>query len=85
MYKCNRCYKEFMSPRIEHEVIGDSDKTGIVEYYYCPYCESSDIIPEYHYYCMQCDRDFYSEDDYSIQSGCPYCTCGDLKKISDED
>lgn len=85
MYKCNRCYKEFTTPRIDYEVIGDSDATGIVEYKYCPQCESDDIIKEYHFYCMDCDCDFYTEEDYSIQSGCPQCTSGDLKKISDED
>ena len=43
MYKCNRCQKEFEEPKIEKEVIGVDDKTGIVEYEYCPICDSNDI------------------------------------------
>ena len=43
MYKCNDCKRKFENPIVEKEIIGVSDKTGIVEYEYCPFCDSNNI------------------------------------------
>lgn len=43
MYKCNDCGREFENPKVETEVIGVSDKTGFVDYEYCPFCDSDNI------------------------------------------
>lgn len=43
MYKCNDCGREFENPKVEKEVIGTDNQTGIINYEYCPYCDSSDI------------------------------------------
>ena len=43
MYKCNDCGREFENPKVETEVIGVDNQTGVIQYYYCPYCDSSDI------------------------------------------
>lgn len=67
-----------MEPKVETEVIGTSDKTGFVEYQYCPICESDDIIKEYHCTCQECFYDWYTTEDYDIQTGCPNCSQGDI-------
>lgn len=43
MYKCEDCGKSFDEPKKEKEIIGADNQTAIIEYYYCPYCESSNI------------------------------------------
>lgn len=43
MFKCNDCGREFENPKVEKEIIGTDNQTGIILYYYCPYCDSSNI------------------------------------------
>ena len=43
MYKCNDCSREFENPKVEKEIIGTDNQTGIIDYEYCPYCDSSSI------------------------------------------
>jgi len=43
MYKCKDCNREFENPKVETEVIGVDNQTGVIQYYYCPYCCSSNI------------------------------------------
>lgn len=84
MYFCNKCKKEFHNPKKEREVIGVSDKTETIEYEYCPYCDSDDFNKIHHFYCLECEYMWDSIEEYSIQSGCPMCNCGDIKE-DDED
>ena len=43
MYKCKDCGRDFENPKVEKEVIGVDNQSGIVEFAYCPYCDSSYI------------------------------------------
>ena len=43
MYKCKDCGREFENPKVETEVIGTDNQTGIIDYEYCPFCDSSHI------------------------------------------
>lgn len=43
MFKCNDCGREFENPKVEKEIIGTDNQTGIIQYYYCPFCDSSNI------------------------------------------
>ena len=45
MYKCKNCNREFENPKVETEVIGVDNQTVVIQYYYCPYCDSSNIEP----------------------------------------
>lgn len=29
-------------------------------------------------HCMECDKEWETDEKYSIQSYCPYCMCGDI-------
>ena len=45
-----------------------------------------ELPKKYEYYCMECDYEWESNEEYTIQSYCPRCKCGDLKcKDSDKD
>lgn len=85
MYYCNNCGKLFKEPKVETEVLGTSDKTDFVNYKYCPYCDSGDFEKNHHYYCMECEYEWDTTEEYSIFSYCPKCHCGDLKEYEDEE
>lgn len=40
-------------------------------------------LPEYKYtcHCMECEHEWETNEEYDIQSYCPYCLCGDIKYI----
>ena len=60
MFKCNDCGREFENPKVEKEIIGTDNQTGIIQYYYCPYCDSSNIedvkLDKYYWEVVEDDK-----------------------------
>ena len=54
MYKCNDCKKIFQKPKTEIDTLGVDNQSGIIEYDYCPFCESSSI---HKLYCNNCGKE----------------------------
>ena len=41
-------------------------------------------IPKHLCQCMECGEEWETTEEYSIQSQCPYCKCGDIYYVEDD-